>query len=162
MHHSSPSEDLLLVTAKTIKGKPLFVKPSLAREVIRCLYRVQCFNPFSLYAFVVMPNHCHLLVGGKEYAMIVRTINKWKAAVNHEIGTDVWQSQFDLQIVTPSRRVVERIHTNPLRLGITATIDEYPWSSASGRWPIEPLPQQEEAPLLAYAKKFGHVTASVR
>lgn len=148
------TEDLLLVTARTIKGKAYFADASAARDVIQCLYRVQCFNPFLLYAFVVMPDHVHLLIGAKDYGGLVRTIHRWKAAVHQELQKEIWQDRFELELVPPSERLIERILHNPVRRGLSETAEEYPWSSAGDRWTVSELPKFNDTPLLSYAKRF--------
>lgn len=151
--HSSPSDDLLLITVKTAKSKPLLTG-TVARDAITSLYRVQCFNPFLLHAFVVMPDHVHLLLGGARYGHLVSVIQKWKNAVSQEIGKDVWQHRFDIQLVSPSMRTIEHLHANPVRRGLVMSADEYQWSSACDRWETAPLPQYEEAPLLQRMQGF--------
>ncbi|MEQ1849604.1 MAG: transposase [Candidatus Peribacteraceae bacterium] len=149
----SPTDDLLLITLKTAKDRPILTG-STARDVIQCLLRVQCFNPFLLYAFVVMPDHVHVLIGGARYGYLVRTIQKWKDAVTHEIGENIWQHRFDIQLVPASQRIVERLHGNPVRRGLTEHAEEYPWSSACNRWQVAPLPVYEEEPLLKQLQGF--------
>jgi REP element-mobilizing transposase RayT len=155
----SPADDLLLVTLKTAKKKPILVG-SVARDTIQCLLRVQCFNPFLLYAFVVMPDHVHVLIGGARYGHLIRTIQKWKDAVSHEIGEQIWQQRFDIQLVPASQRMIERLHDNPVRRALVEHAGEYPWSSACNRWDVQPLPTHAESPLLRRMEVFSIINQS--
>jgi putative transposase len=158
MHAPLPL-DLLKITLRTIQQRPM-ITGTIAREVIQSLYRVQCFNPFDLYAFVVMPDHCHALVGGRSYGSMVKIINKWKESTHHECGSNMWQARFEIQIVSPSERIVEHLLLNPVRRGIAVTKEEYPWSSACARWDVKPLPRRTESPLLQRIGVFNMINHS--
>jgi hypothetical protein len=59
--------------------------------------------------------------------------------VSFEIGKQVWQSRFHLELVQGCERVIHYIHNNPVREKLCCVPEEYPWSSASGRWDIHEL-----------------------
>lgn len=92
-----------------------------------------------LYAYVLMPNHIHLLLESKEYAQnlakfIKLLAQKYAQYINKKYqrtGT-LWEGRFksspisnDDYLLTCSRY----IETNPVRAGITENPADYRWSS---------------------------------
>ena len=127
----------MLVTTNLQGRKPLFANPAYAREAIEVLYRVQQLYPFSLFAFVVMPDHIHLLLTVPEPQKISMIMNRFKMGVSHCLGLGpIWQSRFHLREVHNARNALRYIHLNPFRAGICEIPEEYPWSSASGKWDV--------------------------
>lgn len=140
MSEQRPAQSFVLLTVNTAERKPVFADGSCARLAIECLYRIQLFNPFMLYAFVIMPDHCHLLVGIPPFESISRIIGVWKKAVSFEVGRPIWQNRFHLHMIESPERVIEYIHHNPVKRRLCEVAEEYPWSSASGRWEVQTLP----------------------
>jgi REP element-mobilizing transposase RayT len=131
---------LMFVTTNTKDKKPVFRDAACARIAVESLYRVQWFNPFFLYAFVVMPDHCHFLLHVPSGKSIATIMHAYKRAVNFEIGKQIWQSRFHLKIVSPGDKLIEYIHLNPVRKYLSESAKSYPWSSASGRWDVLEFP----------------------
>lgn len=138
--HPEQNEHMMFVTTNTAKRIPLFSNPVYAREAIETLYRVQQLHPFFLFAFVIMPDHCHVLIKVPAPGKISTIMNSFKAGVSHNIGRGpIWQSRFDLKIVEDSRPVIAYIHQNPVEARLANSSEEYLWSSASGKWGVSPL-----------------------
>jgi putative transposase len=137
--HPIQNQALMFVTTNTAKRKPYFAKAAYARQAIESLYRVQMFNPFFLYAFVVMPDHCHLLMHVPEFGSISKIVSAWKRSVAFEVGHPLWQTRFHLKSIDAPDRLIDYIHLNPVRGKLCVAPDEYPWSSASGRWDVHQL-----------------------
>lgn len=124
---------LLLVTVRTVDKEPVFQDPGYAEETVKCLYRIKCFNPFILHAFVVMPDHCKILLDLRR-GSISTIIHAFQAAVDFEIVRPVWDIGFELKVVEPSASLVDEIHRSPVTLGLCDFPEEYEWSSANCRW----------------------------
>lgn len=138
--HPEQNEHMMFITTNTVKRVPTFSNPTHAREAIETLYRVQQLHLFFLFAFVIMPDHCHLLMKVPAPEKISTIIDIFKVGVSHNIGLGpIWQSRFDLKIVKDSRPVIAYIHRNPVVAGLANSSEEYPWSSASGKWDISPM-----------------------
>ncbi|MFH1444370.1 MAG: transposase [Candidatus Peregrinibacteria bacterium] len=130
----------LLVTTILQNRKPLFSNPAIAREAIDTLYRVQDQHPFFLFGFVIMPDHCHLLIRVPSPGKISTVMNRWKMGVAHSIGLGpIWQSRFDARTVHDVSEALRYIHNNPAKAGLVEIPDNYPWSSASGKWDVQPI-----------------------
>ncbi len=138
--HPIQSEALMFITTNTMNRRKVFANPAYAREVIETLYRVQELHPFFLFGFVIMPDHCHLLLNVPPPESISRIMNCFKSGVSHNIGLGtIWQTRFHMRIVQNSRKVLKYIHLNPVRARIAEIPENYPWSSACGRWDVTPL-----------------------
>jgi REP element-mobilizing transposase RayT len=97
---------------------------------------------YLLHAFVVMPNHIHVLLTPR-VGMDAIT-RQWKGATARQanrilgrVGKVFWQDEcFDHWVRNPVE--FQRIHTyiewNPVRAGLVARPEDWPWSSANGRW----------------------------
>ncbi len=130
----------MLVTTNVKGRREIFVRDGYAREAIDHLYRIQVFHPFFLYAFVIMPDHCHFLLRVCEPEKISRVMNVYKSGLAHQIGAGpIWQPRYHLEIVRNLGQVISYIHLNPVEAGIVHHASDYPWSSASGKWDVTQL-----------------------
>ena len=113
-------------------------------QIARCVTNAIHFgssnlNFYSLHAFVVMPNHIHLLITPK--VPIPRITNGLKGvtardanALLHRAGQHFWQDEsFDHWVRNPAQfdRVRAYIESNPVSAGLTPSPEAWPWSSAS-------------------------------
>jgi REP element-mobilizing transposase RayT len=122
---------------------PLYLRrPEIAELVVAALHDGdRRFQRYQLHAFVVMPNHVHLLVTPHVLA------TKWLAPLkgftayranqllgNH--GRAFWQDEsYDHLIRSDEQfdRVRAYIEENPVTAALVSQAQEYPWSSAAGR-----------------------------
>ncbi|MEI8229985.1 MAG: transposase [Candidatus Peregrinibacteria bacterium] len=138
--HFIQNNSTMLVTTNTLDRRPIFAKPAIAKEAIDCLYRTQQFHPFFLYAFVIMPDHCHLLMRVPEPATISRVMNAFKSGLTFDTGIGkMWQQRFYISLADDPAEAKHYIHMNPVKAGLVENPQDYPWSSACGRWDISPL-----------------------
>lgn len=127
----------MFITTNTLDRKKIFADPANAREVIDVLYRVQELHPFFLYSFVIMPNHVHLLMSVPDGGSISKIINRFKMGVSHSLGQGpIWQPRFYMKLVGNLWNVTRYIHRNPVKAGLTKNPEDYPWSSAGGKWDV--------------------------
>ena len=128
------------ITSATAGRKRLFSSPRACRLLVSTLYELRSELGFLLLAFVVMPDHVHLLIvpsaddtiGRVMQATKGRFARKWNAA-NGTAGT-VWQRRYFESTARTHPQLfkwVEYIHGNPVRAGLARTPEEYPYSSAA-------------------------------
>lgn len=138
--HPIQNEVTMFITTNTRRRIPFFAEKGFAHETIETLYRVQGLHPFFLYGFVIMPDHCHFLIKVPHPGSVSKIMNIFKSGVSANIGKGpLWQSRFDLRIPKNAGRVLTYIHYNPVKAGLAKVPEEYPWSSASGRWDVTSL-----------------------
>jgi len=89
---------------------------------------------YKLHAFVVMPDHIHLLLTPQGIT-IERAMGLIKGGFSHRMGSKlpVWQRGFTDHRVRDRNDFETRrnyIHQNPVRAGIVELCELYPYSSA--------------------------------
>ncbi|TSC59229.1 MAG: putative transposase [Candidatus Peregrinibacteria bacterium Greene0416_19] len=138
--HPTQNDCVMFVTTNVARRLPLFADPACAREAVETLYRVQAMYPFFLFGFVIMPDHCHLLLKVPPPAEISSIIGSYKRAVSHNlVRGPIWQPRFHMKIPGDCYAALRYIHLNSVRAKLTENPEEYLWSSASGRWDVQSL-----------------------
>ena len=138
--HPVQNASIMMITTNVLDRQPLFANASYAREAIECLYRVQALYPFFLYAFVIMPDHCHFLVRVPAPETIGRIMNSYKSGLTFDLGIPkLWQRRYHLRLIAYPDQTKNYIHQNAVAAGLVECAEDYPWSSASGRWDITEL-----------------------
>lgn len=127
----------MLVTTNTKNRIPFFSDDGYARTAIENLYSIQNFYPFFLYAFVVMPDHCHILLSVPEGGSVSKIIGLWKRATSFNTGqTSLWQARFHIRTINNISGAIRYIHQNPIEAKLCDVPHDYVWSSACGKWDI--------------------------
>jgi putative transposase len=143
----SPGKRFKLLDAVLDKSNsgPLWLKnPRIAGCVVNLIHRGDSvLGYFALHAFVVMPNHIHLLITPK--LPVPRIMNGLKGAsaraanaLLRRKGKPFWQDEsFDHWVRTSKEfdRIRAYIEFNPVSAGLAAKPEDWPWSSASPKPP---------------------------
>lgn len=92
----------------------------------------------ALHAYVLMPNHVHLLASpmddtglGRMVQWVGRQYVPWFNRKYQRSGT-LWQGRFKASVIDADAYFLlccRYIESNPLRANLAATIEDYPWSS---------------------------------
>ena len=96
---------------------------------------------YELRAWVVMPNHVHLLILPQvAVPAITRWLKAWTARrANHLLGRTgqpFWQDEsYDHWVRNRQERdrIIRYIEENPVSAGLVASAELWPWSSAAGQ-----------------------------
>lgn len=103
---------------------------------------LQFFNRtrYTLYAWVVMPNHIHVLLHPHPPFSLGKIIQSWKQFTSRRakqllpsIPSPFWQREsYDhlLRNSDDKTRIISYIHRNPVKARLCATETDWPWSSA--------------------------------
>jgi putative transposase len=104
---------------------------------------------YLLHAFVMMPNHVHLLITPAPDLALEKCIQLIKGGFSFRVREElkfrfpVWTPEFNKHRITSARdyqKHVEYIHMNPVKARLVAKPEEYECSSA---WPgrrMDPSP----------------------
>ncbi len=124
---------------------PMFLRrPEIARLVTHALYDGQeRLHRYQLHAFVVMPNHVHLMV--TPFVSMRQWLGPLKGFTAHE-ANDVfgrhgpfWQEESYDRLIRDDRefeKVRSYIELNPVKAGLAGSPERYLWlSAAPGRSP---------------------------
>ena len=130
-----------MVTTVTHKRKPYFERPEHAQALLEAIDYGRTKGWYFLLAFVIMPEHLHLLLVPKDRPIpaCVQAIKGYTARrlnLALERHGHLWQEgYFDLLIGEPKKALkrVAYIEANPIRRGLAETPETYPFSSAARR-----------------------------
>jgi REP element-mobilizing transposase RayT len=124
---------------ETPSGARWLVRPEIAGMVVEVIRRGDAvLGLYSLHAFVVMPNHVHLLITpAAPVAKLLQSLkgatSRWANQMLRRTGKSFWQEEtYDhyVRSADECRRIQSYIQRNPVRAGLARASEEYPWSSA--------------------------------
>jgi putative transposase len=136
------------ITASAYEKQSLLQSDRMANLFIAVLLHYQENSKYHLHEFVVMPNHFHLLVTPIPPVTLEKSIQFIKGGFSHrarkEFGFDgeVWQTSFYDRRVRDANEYAafcHYIHMNPVRRGLAATGEAFPFGSA--RLKLDEVPQ---------------------
>lgn len=142
--------DRLLDEART---GPLSLRiPRIATLLVDAIHhRAGPMGHFDLHAYVVMPNHVHLLVTPLvPVSKLTQSLKRFTAREANRVlnltGSRFWQDESYDRLVrddTEFRQIAKYIEWNPVKAGLVARPEDFPWSSAR---PIANRPQVGNLP----------------
>jgi putative transposase len=167
--HYHESGDLHELTFSCFKRQPLLTNDAWREQLAHCIDAAGEEHEMQLAAFVLMPEHVHLLVvpTGSEPAIdlylarIKQPFSKWvkqrlvdvKSSLIDRLSVEerpektcfrFWQEGpgYDRNLTTPSviEAAIDYIHMNPVRRGLVKRALDWRWSSAS--WYLLDPPRQ--------------------
>jgi REP-associated tyrosine transposase len=126
------------VTFLTWQRTRFFVVESYSRLFLKTLYGYKRQGKFQLHAFIVMPEHVHLLLTPASDVTLERTIQFIKGGYSHAFGLEfgkkeVWQRGFTdhrIRDAEDFERHREYIHHNPVKRGLVEEASAYRYCSA--------------------------------
>lgn len=116
-----------------------------------------------VHAFVVMPNHVHLLMTVPGGMTLERVMQLVKGGFSHEAGKrfgirgPIWQKSFvDRRVRDASEcaRFKHYIHQNPVRAVLVSSAEEFTYSSSNPEFRMDALPQRLKPP--SFENVFVH------
>jgi len=142
---SEPGKTFLIADRfldKASKGPLWLNDPTVAAMVVEALkFGESSLKLYQLVAYVVMANHVHALwIPNAPLSKITHAIKSFTALKANQIlgrkGKRFWQDEsFDHWVRSEAelRRIVRYIEYNPVRAGLVERVENWPWSSATGR-----------------------------
>ena len=155
LHRRGGNGTARFITFSCVDRLPLFHRPETCDAFERCLYQTMDQAGILLLAWVLMPEHVHLLLDpgvlAKGWSRVQQrlkarfafeTLATWRRerpeAVERLIRPDgstrFWQAGgcFDREVQDPwkVRRATRYLHANPVRRGLVERAGDWRWSSA--------------------------------
>ena len=129
------------VTTTTRDRLPVFVDDRASSLLIEILVASRTETGTRLLAYVVMPDHLHLLVvpGRLGLGHFMRLVKgRFSRYWNRSEGQSgsLWQERYYETVIRTDaglRRCIDYIHRNPVASGLAEDVGAYPYSSASRR-----------------------------
>ncbi len=147
-HESMPGT--YFVSSRTWESRALFIHSETCQIFVDSLMHYRQEGAYLLHAFVLMPDHFHLLITPARDKTIERAIQYVKGGSARRLSLErnmhfpVWQRGFSDHRVrdwTDYQNHLRYIWENPVRKKLAATAEEYLWSSAGGSYAVDEPPQ---------------------
>ena len=123
------------VTVVTRLRQPLFTDGALAQTCLRALAESSERFDATLYAYCLMPDHLHLLVGVDQDATLKQFMHQFKTVsafrLKQATGSPPWQTSYYDRVLRREEDIESAqtyIWHNPVKEGLAETWDEYPYS----------------------------------
>ncbi|MGH3426320.1 MAG: REP-associated tyrosine transposase [Candidatus Dormibacteraceae bacterium] len=131
LHRYQETGDLHFITFSCYRRQQFLDAP--ARNLFeQALERARRNYSFSVSAYVVMPEHVHLLVSEPERDLLSTAIKAIKLSVARRYGGRFWQDRYyDFNVWSRKKHEekIRYIHCNPVRRGLVDRPEDWPWSS---------------------------------
>jgi putative transposase len=137
------------VTAVTANRRRLFQVESNANLLLHVLEQNRSKGRLLIHAFVIMPDHIHLLLTPAEAVSLEKAMQFIKGGFSFHLKSKlkVWQDSFNEQRIKDSTDYTQHrtyIEENPVRAALAASSALYPFSSACHSHPTDPTPPHLE------------------
>lgn len=121
------------ITFSCYQRKPYLTSLAARIRFENSLERVRVRYGFVVMAYVVMPEHVHLLVTEPERSTLARAIQALKISVARPFPQrPFWLARYyDFNVLCDRKRIekLRYIHRNPVKRGLVETPEDWPWSS---------------------------------
>jgi putative transposase len=125
--------DLHFVTFSCYGRRPYFRSPKAKELFEESLATMSRRYDFFVVAYVVMPEHVHLLISEPKKAVLAKALQALKLSVAvQRTERPFWQHRYyDFNVFSEKKLIEKRryIHRNPVSRGLVASPDEWKWSS---------------------------------
>lgn len=133
-----------LATAVTAQRRRLFQVTATAELLEQTILDYRRQGRFLLHAFVIMPEHFHALITPAPEVSLEKAMQFIKGGFSFRLKSklDVWMRSFNESQITSEEKFMSclrYIEQNPVRKGLAAVADAYPFSSTNRR-PLDPMP----------------------
>ena len=139
------------ITADCFEKKSMLQSDRSALLLIDVLYHYRGQRKYLLHEFVVMPNHFHLLMTPDGEVTLERAMQLIKGGFSFRAGRElgirgeIWQTSFHdrrVRDVEEYGTFREYIHQNPVKAHLVERAEDWPHSSASGKFELDEVPQR--------------------
>lgn len=136
---------IVFITTTVFNWKPVLIEPKVIEIIIDEVKKLKEFNNISIFSYVIMPHHIHLLLGVPKLEQLSKSIQAFKSISSRRVkkfklkeleenAYRLWMPRFDEFKIYSEKQLkikMEYIHNNPVRAGFTENAEEWRYSSAS-------------------------------
>jgi putative transposase len=141
------------INFSTFQRRRFFDVESYARLFLKTMYGYRRQGRFRLHAFVLMPDHVHLLITPAADITLERAIQFVKGGYSHAVGIEIssreiWQKGFTDHRIRDAQDFAGHrvyIHQNPVLAKLVERAEEYRYSSAFPGFRLDAWPPAAEA-----------------
>jgi putative transposase len=149
-HRTAPGSSYF-VTTRCAQGRNVFQIPEVAHILIAAILHYRDTNAYLLHEFVVMPNHLHLLLTPGPTTSLEKAVQLIKGGSSIQISKhrghkmEIWQQGFHdwtIRDLDDGQIKAEYIRMNPVRARLVEKSEEWPFSSATAEFLLDPPPEK--------------------
>ena len=134
------------ITTVTANRRRLFQVEQNALLFLDVLHTHRTKGTLQLHAFVIMPDHAHLLLTPAPDISLEKTMQLLKGGFSFRLKSklDVWERSYDSRRIQDLYDFETRkhyIHQNPVRARFTESPELFPYSSANLAHAADPIPK---------------------
>jgi putative transposase len=138
------------ITSRTWESHALFFVEQNCLIFVESLLHHRDRGTFALHSFVLMPDHFHALLTPSTNTTLERAAQFIKGGSAHRMrgertsASPVWQRGFSdhrIRDCGDYESHVRYIEQNPIRKRLVTSPSDYRWSSATGHYRMDPIPQ---------------------
>jgi putative transposase len=137
------------ITASAFQKQQLFQSDRMARLFLDALQHYRLQKKYLLHAFVVMPDHFHLLITPMETLeralQLIKEGFSYRARKELGFAGEIWQpSYYDRRVrdIEEYLGYREYIQMNPVKKRLVSAAPEYLYSSARPGFDLDDIPQR--------------------
>ena len=138
------------ITAVAANRRRLFQTDVNANLFLQLLNDDRAKGRYAIHAFVLMPDHIHLLLTPAPDISIEKAMQFIKGGFSFRLKSKmpVWEDSFTKRRIEDAPDFAthrDYIHANPVRAHLAANPGDFPFSSAHSSWTSDPAPVQLRA-----------------
>ncbi len=135
-----PGQPLHLIH-RGIHGQPVFRAHEDCHFYLACLKVAAEAHGLAIHAYVLMPNHVHLLATPETERSLAKTMQstgrRYVQYFNQRYGREgtLWETRYKCTVIEARRHLLDcmrYVELNPVRAAMVARPGDYPWSSYGG------------------------------
>ena len=143
-------ERTFFITSVTAQRRTLFHHPTTADLLIDVVLHYRDQGKYQLHDLVVMPDRFHALITPSPEISLERAVEFITGGFSFLLNSvsPVWQASFTNRRIRDEEdfaRHREYIRMNPVRAGLVRKPDDYSYSSATGRFNLDAMPNGAKA-----------------
>jgi putative transposase len=129
------AESLHFITFSCFHRLPFLQEPEPKDIFETVLEQIRARHQARIYAYVLMPEHVHLLINEPPSILLAQFLKSLKQMTSRKLRGDrerFWQERYyDSNIYGAAARsqVIRYIHRNPVKRGLVESPKQYRWSS---------------------------------
>lgn len=145
-----PELRTFFITAVTANRRRLFQTDANANLLLHLLNDDRAKGRYQLHAFVLMPDHIHVILTPAADISIEKAVQFIKGGFSFRLKSKfpVWEDSFKkLRMQDPQTYESHRtyIHENPVRAHLCPRAQDFPWSSENPAFETDPIPERLRA-----------------
>ncbi|MGA9670556.1 MAG: transposase [Terracidiphilus sp.] len=129
------AEALHFITFSCFHRLPLLEARGARETVEAVLEATRVRHQASVYAYVLMPEHVHLLINEPQSILLAQLLKAVKQITSRKLRgrrEKFWQARYHDSSVrgdAARSKVIRYIHRNPVKRGLVEKAEQWPWSS---------------------------------